>query len=86
MNARIFLHPLAARQIQATRNVWTPLEQAFEDAYGDTSGMVLRQLKRGYELVRVIEARGDGRAVLERMDGVRVTHILDLIPTAPQAA
>jgi hypothetical protein len=48
--------------------------------------MVLRQLKHGYELVRVIEALGDGCTVLERMDGMRVTHILDLTPTAPQAA
>jgi hypothetical protein len=36
--------------------------------------------------VRVIEALGDGRAVLERMDGVRVTHMIGSTPTAPEAA
>ena len=86
MSARIFLHPVAARQIQAARNIWTPLEHAFEQAFGDTSGMVLRQLKRGYELARVIETLSDGRAVLERMDGMRITHMLGSTPTEPRAA
>jgi hypothetical protein len=86
VSARVFLTPIAARQIQAARNLWTPLEHAFEQAFGDTSGMVLRQLKHGYELVRVIEALGDGRTVLERMDGMRITHMLGSTPTEPRAA
>jgi len=86
MSARIFLTPLAAQQIQAARNIWTPLEHAFEQAFGDTSSMVLRQVRTGYELVRVIEALGDGRAVLERMDGVRVTHMMGSTPTEPRVA